>query len=42
MTSLSFRLLIKEVKIDGIIYMDSERQCQRMLKLPHNYTHLTC
>ena len=19
-----------------------ERQCQRMLKLPHNYTHLTC
>jgi len=19
-----------------------ERQCQKMLKLPHNYTHLTC
>ena len=19
-----------------------ERQCQRMLKLPHNFTHLTC
>ena len=19
-----------------------EKQCQRMLKLPHNYTHLTC
>ena len=19
-----------------------ERQCQRMLKVPHNYTHLTC
>ena len=19
-----------------------ERQCQRILKLPHNYTHLTC
>ena len=19
-----------------------ERQCQRVLKLPHNYTHLTC
>ena len=19
-----------------------ERQCQRMLKLPHNYSHLTC
>ena len=22
-------------------YNPKERQCQRMLKLPHNYTHLT-
>ena len=26
----------------GFYFNPKERQCQRMLKLPHNYSHLTC
>ena len=28
--------------VTGFHFNPKERQCQRMLKLPHNCTHLTC
>ena len=39
--SIPFTIATKRIKYLGINLSKKTRQCQRMFKLPHNYTHLT-
>ena len=40
--STPFTIATKRMKYLGINLSKKTRQSQRMFKLPHNYTHLTC